>query len=144
MAKKKAKKPVKVAKKAKKPAKVVKAAKPAPKKNIPLPAKVTKLTSPKNQGTKQYSQSEFVDLVQTNCGFTSRREAKEFYGRFSELIQQALKSGFKLALPGLGKLQVRTTKPRTGINPMTRQPIHIPSKRRIRFTANKALKEAVL
>lgn len=141
MAKKKAKKTAKVSAK-KSVKKVAKAA--APKKAAPTPPKNAKLSTPKNTNTKQYTQSELLDNIQQTCGFTTRREAREFYGRFSEMIQAALRSGFKLALPGLGKLQVRTTKPRMGINPMTREPIHIPSKRRIRFTPNKALKQAVL
>lgn len=60
------------------------------------------------------------------------------------MLQAALKSGFKVMLPGLGKLQVRRTKARKGINPATREPIMIPRKRKVAFTATKALKQAVL
>jgi len=146
VAKKKAKKVSKPAKsKAKKaPAKkMMAAAKQAPKKAPPMPPKKPSLVSPKGS-TRQYTQSEFFDCVQGFCGFTTRREAKEFYANFSGMIQSALKNGFKMVLPGLGKIQVRRTKARKGINPLTREPISIPARRKVAFTANKALKEAVL
>ena len=144
-AKKTAKKTVK--KVAKKP--VQKAAKKemkkaAPKKPEPtiVPPKKPNLMTPKNK--TQYTQSELYECLTGYCGFTSRKQAKIFYGQFSEMIQGALKSGFKVALPGLGKIQVRKSKARTGINPKTREPIKIPARKRVRFTPNKALKEAVL
>ena len=159
MAKKKAKKSApkkaapkkaakkKVADKKAKPAKAAKAAKvvkAAPKKPVPVPPKKPSLVTPKNSNTKQYSQSELIDAIQGFCGFMTRREAKEFYSNFTALVQSALKNGYKLALPGLGKIQVRKTKARMGRNPMTQEVIKIPAKRKVAFTANKALKEAVL
>lgn len=150
--------PKKAAKKA--PAKKVAPKKAAPKKAAAVKvAKVEKapvkkplfvtptkrvLNTPKNSNTHQYAQSELFDGLVSYCGFTSRKLAKEFFGSFSGLIQESLKSGYKLALPGLGKLQVRRTEARMGINPLTRETIRIPARKRIRFTPNKALKEAVL
>jgi DNA-binding protein HU-beta len=122
-------------------AKVVKA-KPEPKRPLVVAPKKPVLLVPKNK--TQYTQSELYDCLTGYCGFPSRKQAKEFYGQFSVMIQGALKNGYRLALPGLGKIQVRKTKPRTGINPKTREPIKIPAKKKVRFTANKALKDAVL
>ncbi len=132
----------KAAKSAKQSAKP--ALKAAPKKPVPTPPKKPSLVNPKNSSSRQYTQSEFFDCVQGYCGFTTRREAKEFYANFSGMIQAALKNGHKMVLPGLGKIQVRRTKARKGINPLTREPINIPARRKVAFTANKALKEAVL
>jgi DNA-binding protein HU-beta len=160
-AKKAAKKaPVKSAKKAAPKAKKAAAAKPAAKKAeaakkpemkkaeakkaAPMPPKKPALPAPKNSSSKQYSQSELYECLKGYCGFMSRSEAKNFYGDFVNLIQGALKSGYKVVLPGLGKIQVRKTKPRKGINPATREPINIPARRKVSFTAMKALKEAVL
>ncbi len=140
---KKASKSAAKSKTKKAPAKKVIAAKPVAKKPAPVPPKKPSLVSPKG-ASRQYTQSEFFDCVQGYCGFQSRREAKEFYASFSGMIQSALKSGFKMVLPGLGKIQVRKTKARKGINPLTREPISIPARRKVAFTANKALKEAVL
>ena len=144
----KPKKAVKKAAPAKKPAKKevkkeVKKPEPPKKPKIVKPKKPV-LLMPKNDATKQFTQSELLDCITEYCGFTSRKDAKLFYEGFAGLVQEALKSGYKLALPGLGKLQVRKTNPRTGINPMTKEPIKIPARKKVRFTPSKAMKEAVL
>jgi DNA-binding protein HU-beta len=136
----KAAKPVKAAK-------VAKAAKPVvegPQKNRPLPPKKPAVTVPKNTGSKQYTQSELYDCIRGYCGFFNRSEAKVFYGQFANMIQAALKSGYKVVLPGLGKIQVRKTKARMGRNPATQQPMMIPARKKVAFTPLKALKDAVL
>ena len=151
--KKAAKKPVKkvVAKvkkvAAKKPAivkgkKAAPAPKPEPKKAVPTPPARPVLVVPKNQA--QYTQSEFIDCLRGYCGFPSRRETKEFYLSFVDMLQGGLKSGYKMVLPGLGRLLVRKTKARTGRNPATGETIQIPARRKVAFTASKAMKEAVL
>lgn len=124
--------------KAKAPAKV--AAKPT---GPVRPAKAS-LTAPKNSSSRQFSQSEFFESVRNFCGFATRQQAKQFYGDFAALIQAGLKNGYKLALPGLGKMQVRKTKARMGRNPATQEPMHIPARKKVAFTPNKALKDAVL
>ena len=119
-------------------------AKLAEQKKIPVPPKKPVLVVPKNGNTKQYTQNELIECLQACCGFISKRDAREFYDSFASMIQGALKNGYKLMLPGLGKMQVRKTKARNGINPMTKAPIKIPAKRKVVFTATKALKQAVL
>ena len=146
-AKKLVKKAAKKAPKAVKKAAVKKAPakKPeAPSKAVPVPPKKKVLVIPKNTTSKQYTQSELSECVKGYCGFAKRVEAKDFYGSFAEMIRMALKSGYKVVLPGLGKIQVRRTKARKGINPATREVIQIPARKKVAFTANKALKEAVL
>ena len=112
----------------------------------PLVVEPTKpvLVVPKNTKTFQYTQTELLDCMTQYCGFEKRKGTKEFYDSFHQMIQAALKEGYKLMLPGLGKLQVKKTKPRMGINPKTQEPIKIPAKRKVAFTAAKVLKEAVL
>ena len=125
--------------------KIVKAAKPAePKKFVPMPPPKPMITSPKNSSSRQYSQSEFFECVRGSCGFATRAQAKVFYTDFQAMLQQGLKAGYKFALPGLGKMQVRRTKARMGRNPATQQPMMIPARKKVAFTPNKALKEAVL
>ena len=126
------------------PKKLMAEAKKPEKKPVFMIPKKPQLTMPKNSATLQYTQSELFDCLTGYCGFRTRREAKEFYAGFTGMIQTALKSGFKVVLPGLGKIQVRRTKPRMGINLKTREPIKIPAKKKVAFTATKALKEAVL
>jgi nucleoid DNA-binding protein len=116
----------------------------APKRPLVVENKKPVLVTPKNKNTMQYNQAELLDSIASYCGFEKRKGAKEFYENFSSMIQAALKSGYKLALPGLGKFQVRKTKARMGINPKTREPIKISAKKKVAFTPNKALKEMVL
>lgn len=101
-----------------------------------------KVSRPKNGD--QYSQSELYDCIQASCGLDSRRIAKDVYVGFAGLIQAALKKGYKVPLPGIGKIQVRHSKARMGRNPMTGETIHISARKRIRLTPSKALKDAVL
>ena len=120
------------------------AAPAAPKKAVPTPPKKAILVTPKNSSTKQYTQSEFFECVKDSCGFISRRDAKLFYANFADMLQSALKSGYKVVMPGIGKIQVRKTKARMGRNPATQEPMMIPARRKVAFTALKALKDAVL
>lgn len=131
----------------KKPAakKKVAAKKPAAKKaSKSTIKKVTKAPKPKNSASLSYTQTEFVNSVQAFCGIEKKADAKEFCEDLQEFIFDALKRGYKLPLLGLGKLYVRKSKARVGRNPATGEVINIPAKKRVRFSAAKALKEAVL
>jgi DNA-binding protein HU-beta len=130
-----------VAKAVKKAPEVVKV---APKKPVPVPPKKPVLVTPKNSNSRQYTQSELFECIRGYCGFAKRTEAKVFYGGFADMIQSALKGGYKVVLPGLGKIQVKKTKARMGRNPATQEPMMIPAKKKVAFTALKALKESVL
>ncbi|MBP9838494.1 MAG: HU family DNA-binding protein [Proteobacteria bacterium] len=105
-------------------------------------SKPVKLNKPKNG--VQYNQSELINNIQTICEFDSRKVAKEVYDNFSAMIQAALKKGYKVPLPGIGKIQVRHSKARMGRNPKTGELIHIPARKRVRLTISKALKQNVL
>lgn len=99
---------------------------------------------PGNTNSMAYTQSEFLENVRGFCGFEKRAQARELVDDLAQLVKDSLKRGYKIPLFGLGKMYVRQTKPRTGRNPATGAIIHIPARKRIRFTAAKALKEAVL
>ena len=133
---------------AKKPAAKKKAAasKPAPKKAAKSAAvkKVTKSPKPKNSASLSYTQTEFVNAVQAFCGIQKKADAKDLCDDLQMFIFDALKRGYKLPLLGIGKLYVRKSKARVGRNPATGEVINIPAKKRVRFAAGKALKEAVL
>lgn len=53
------------------------------------------------------------------------------------------KPGAELTLPGIGKLKAVAKPARTGRNPSTGEEIEIPAKTAVKFTAAKALKDAV-
>jgi DNA-binding protein HU-beta len=112
------------------------------KKTPPKTVAKGKLVKPKNG--VQYNQSEFFECVQQMCGFDNKRIARDVYSSFAGMIQSALKKGYRVPLPGIGKIQVRQSKARTGRNPATGEIIQISAKKRVRLTASKAFKEAVL
>ncbi len=138
-AKKTAKKPVKkVAKKApaKKAAPAKAAAAAASKARVP--------TKPRNGSTLSYTQTEFVENIRAFCGLGKRSEAKEIVEDIAAFVMGSLRKGYKIPLMGLGKLYVRESKARQGRNPATGEVINIPKRKRVKFTAAKALKEKVL
>lgn len=106
------------------------------------PAKKVKPQKPKNG--QQYTQSELYECIQTVCGLESKKNAKEVYEGFAGMVQAALKKGYRVPLPGIGKIQVRNRKARMGRNPKTGEPLKIPAKKNVRLTISKALKEQVL
>ena len=112
------------------------ASKPAPAK------KATTSTRPRNGVS--YTLTEMVENIRAFCGLEKRSCAKETCEDIARFVKDSLKRGYKIPLFGLGKMYVRTTKPRQGRNPMTNEVIQIPSKKRVRFAPAKALKEAVL
>ncbi len=101
------------------------------------------IVKPKS-ATGALTQAEFVESFQNYCNIEKKKEAKELLEGFSELVRDLLKKGYKIPLPGIGKMQVRKTKARMGINPKTREPIKISAKKKVKFTVAKTLKEAVL
>ena len=106
------------------------------------PKKSIKAAKPKNG--VQYTQSELYQCLLDSCDLESKKQAKEVYESFAEMIRAALKKGYKIPLPGIGKIQVRKTKARMGRNPATGEAIKIKAKKRVRLTPSKALKDAVL
>jgi DNA-binding protein HU-beta len=133
-----------------------KAAKPAAKKAskivssvaaikaAPTVQKVRSASKPRNVSSASYTQSEVVENIRAFCGLIKRSQAKEIVDDIAAFIKDSLKKGYKIPLLGLGKMYVRQSKARVGRNPATGEEIQIPAKKRIRFTAAKALKEAVL
>ena len=107
-----------------------------------MPAKIIKTPRPKNGA--QYTQSEFIECLRECTDLESRKLTKEVYEAFVGMIQAALKKGYKVPLPGVGKIQVRTSAARMGRNPATGELIHISARKRVRLTTSKSFKESVL
>ena len=138
-----AKKKIKVAKKAVKPVKKA-PAKAAVKVVAAQVSKARVSSKPRNTSTLSYTQSEFVENVRAFCGLGKRSEAKQIVEDIAAFVMDSLRKGYKIPLMGLGKLYVRETKARQGRNPATGEVINIPKRKRVKFTAAKALKERVL
>ena len=59
-------------------------------------------------------------------------------------IVKTVRKGEPLKIPNLGTFRRRNLKARKGRNPQTGQTVKIPARKKVRFTAAKTFKEAVL
>ena len=89
------------------------------------------------------TQSQVAAHLAEKVGMT-KKQAKTTLEELTALIVRQLKKEGALRLAGLGIFRKRKTKARVGRNPATGEPINIPARTRLRFTAAKALKDSVL
>ncbi len=86
--------------------------------------------------------TDLIAQVAQKTGQTQVDTAKTINAAL-DAITAALKAGEKVTLTGFGTFEVHKTAARTGINPRTRQKLHIPAGKRARFSAGSLLKAAV-
>lgn len=72
-----------------------------------------------------------------------RKQVEEYLEALLDKIMAVLKSEGKVQLTPFGQFRVRDRAARMGRNPQTGEPVKIPAKRVLRFTAGRVLKEAV-
>lgn len=72
-----------------------------------------------------------------------RKQMSELLEALLEKMTAVLKSGDKVALPPFGQFRVRDRAARIARNPQTGEPVKVPAKKVLRFTAARPLKEAV-
>lgn len=88
------------------------------------------------------TKAELVDKIAISSGI-SRTAAGNALNSTLDNITKALKKGQKVTLLGFGTFAVYKRKGRIGRNPRTGEAINIPPTRIPKFTASKALKNAV-
>ena len=88
------------------------------------------------------NKADVVDKVAADTGL-SKKDAGEAVESVLNTIESSLRSGSEVSFTGFGKFHVAERGARQGINPATRQPIHIPATRVPRFSAGAGLKQAV-
>jgi len=89
------------------------------------------------------TQSQVATYLADKVGI-NKKQAKSALDELSALVVKELKKEGTLRLAGLGIFRKRKSKARMGRNPATGAAIKIPARTRLRFTAAKALKDAVL
>jgi len=72
-----------------------------------------------------------------------RKQVGELVEALLARITTVLKSGDKVALTPFGVFRIRDRAARIARNPQTGEPVHVPAKRVLKFTAGRTLKEAV-
>ena len=74
---------------------------------------------------------------------SSKGEAQRYVESFEEVVAEALRSGKQIQITGFGKFYVREQKAREGVNPQTKEKMHIPASKVPAFSAGKGLKEVL-
>ena len=88
------------------------------------------------------TKAELISKVANEAKITKAAAAKAV-DAITGTITKDLKKGGRTTLTGFGTFSVSNRKARTGRNPRTGQEIKIPAGKTPKFTAGKALKEAV-
>jgi DNA-binding protein HU-beta len=86
--------------------------------------------------------TDFTKAVADRTG-VSQKETKQVIDAALAIIQETLAAGDKVTLTGFGTFAVRDRQARDGVNPQTREKIHIPATRTAGFSASHVLKEAI-
>ena len=73
----------------------------------------------------------------------SKKDVEIVIDSMTEEVTKTLKNGDKVTLTGFGTFRISNRAARVGINPQTKAKIQIPAMTVPKFTAGKALKEAV-
>lgn len=74
---------------------------------------------------------------------TTQKSAKAFLDAFVESVQDSLRRGESVALPGFGTFRVAQRAARAGRNPRTGEPLQVAARKAPVFTAGTALRKSV-
>nr|DAD78583.1 MAG TPA: DNA binding protein [Myoviridae sp. ctA1z6] len=85
------------------------------------------------------TKAELIEKVHCTSG-ESKAVVERVLDGLCGVMETEFKDGGLVALPGIGKLYVKTTKARKGRNPRTGEALMLPAGRRMAFTAAKGLK----
>lgn len=91
---------------------------------------------------KPLGKTELIDQI-AKATKLEKTKAKAVVEAMVDLITKELKKNGKVQLTGFGTFSSTKRKKRTGVNPKTGEKIVIPARKVPKFTAGKALKEAV-
>ena len=88
------------------------------------------------------NKTELVDAIAASAGLT-KKDAEKAVKAFTEVVGKELKKGGKVQLVGFGTFEVTKRAARTGRNPQTGAEMKIKASKAPKFSAGKALKDAV-
>jgi DNA-binding protein HU-beta len=88
------------------------------------------------------NKSQLVDKIvgDTNMG---KAEVERVLKHFIENVQQTVKKGEKVSIPGFGGWSQTQRKARTARNPRTGAPVKVPAGKGVRFTVGATFKDTV-
>ena len=86
--------------------------------------------------------TELVEFIAAKAGL-SKADALRAVDAFVEGVVEGLKKEGRVALVGFGTFNAKKRDARDGINPLTKEPLHIPAKTVASFKAGSKLKDAL-
>ena len=86
--------------------------------------------------------TELVEFIAAKAGL-SKADALRAVDAFVECVAEGLKKEGRVALVGFGTFNAKKREARDGINPLTKEPLHIPAKTVASFKAGSKLKDAL-
>ncbi len=86
--------------------------------------------------------TELVEFIAAKAGLT-KADALRAVDAFQEGVVEGLKKEGKVSLVGFGTFSAKKREARDGINPLTKEPLHIPAKTVASFKAGSKLKDAL-
>ena len=86
--------------------------------------------------------TELVEFIAAKAGLT-KADALRAVDAFVEGVVEGLKKEGRVALVGFGTFNAKKREARDGINPLTKEPLHIPAKTVASFKAGSKLKDAL-
>ncbi|MGO9120845.1 MAG: HU family DNA-binding protein [Desulfomonilaceae bacterium] len=89
------------------------------------------------------TKSELVNRMAEEAGVTKKSAGAALNALVGAIHDSLKKKDGKIRIAELGTFKVIKKKARTGVNPQTKQKIKIPAGKVPRFSASRALKEAV-
>ena len=88
------------------------------------------------------NKGELIEAIANDASIT-KAQARAALDAFVSNVQRSLKSDERVTFTGLGTFSASTRVERMGRNPQTGQPIQIPVRRVAKFSAGRALKDAI-
>ena len=88
------------------------------------------------------NKSQLVDQIVAETAL-GKREVEKVIGSFIDTVQQSVKKGEKVSLPGFGGWSQTQRKARTARNPRTGAAVKVPAGKGVKFTVGATFKEIV-
>jgi DNA-binding protein HU-beta len=88
------------------------------------------------------NKSQLVDKIVTDTAL-GKRDVEKVIGAFINTVQQSVKKGEKVSLPGFGGWSQTQRKARTARNPRTGAAVRVPAGKGVKFTVGATFKDIV-
>ncbi|MBQ3021370.1 MAG: HU family DNA-binding protein [Bacilli bacterium] len=88
------------------------------------------------------SKTDLIEFIAAEAGLT-KADATRALDATLEGIKKGLKEDGKVTFVGFGTFAAKTRAARDGINPLTKEPLHIPEKTVVSFKAGSKLKDSL-